>query len=126
MEQDENLDLTEDLVSPVYGCGKHAKEENGPAPETRSAIDLENVPYEEMTDDERKYFISALKMRNKELDAITKKAFEENRRINELRHKDLTLMEDTLTFIKTEVGQCLGSVSLAIKNMEREVQKHGN
>lgn len=122
MEHDENLDLTEDLVSPVCECENH----NGPAPETRSAIDLEKVAYEDMTEDERKYFISALKMRNKELDTITKKAFEENRRINELRKRDLTLMEDTLTFIKTEVGQCLGSVSLAIKNMEREVQKYGN
>jgi len=118
MEQNETLDLTEELVNSVE------------EPVTRSAMDLENVPYEEMTDDERKYFISALKMRNKELDAMVKKAFEENKKLNQswldIRHKDLTLMEDTLTFIKTEVGQCLGSVSLAIKNMEREVQKHGN
>lgn len=123
---EENIDATEELMVSTCECGKHAKEENGPAPETRSAIDLENVDYEDMTEDERKYFISALKMRNKELDTIAKKAFEENRRINELRRQDLTLMEDTLTFIKTEVGQCLGSVSLAIKNMEREVQKYGN
>lgn len=124
MEEKENLDLTEDLVAPVEECnyeGKHME-----APETRSAMDLINIAYEDMTEDERKYLISALKMRNKELDTITKKAFEENRRLNEIRRKDLTLMEDTLTFIKTEVGQCLGSVSLAIKNMEREVTKYGN
>lgn len=118
--EEENVDLTEELMSPVEG--KHMQEEK----QTRSAMDLMNEDYENMTDDERKYFISALKMRNQELDTITKKAFEENRKINELRRKDLTLMEDTLTFIKTEVAQCLGSVSLAIKNMEREVQKYGN
>lgn len=124
MEEKENVDLTEELVSPVCDCG--CEHPNGPAPETRSAMDLMNINYEDMTEDERKYFISALKMRNQELDTIAKKAFEENRRLNEIRRKDITLMEDTLTFIKTEVGQCLGSVSLAIKNMEREVTKYGN
>ena len=111
------MDLTEELVTPV----------NGPAPEeTRSAMDLMDINYEDMTDDERKYFISALKMRNHELDEIAKKAFAENRKIQELRNKDLRLMEDTLTFIKTEVAQCYGSVTLAIKNMEREVRGNGN
>lgn len=116
MEPNNSIDCTEELVSP-----------HGPAPEeTRSAMDLMNVKYEDMSENERKYFISALKMRNEELDKIVKKVFEENRKVQTARDKDLRLMEDTLTFIKTEVGQCLGSVTLAIKNMEREVQKHGN
>lgn len=119
MENQENLDLTEELVTAV-------EDQKNSTQETRSALDLMNVEYEKMTEDERKYFISALKMRNKELDEIAKKAFTENRRLNEIRNKDLTLMEDTLTFIKTEVGQCLGAVSLAIKNIEREVTKYGN
>lgn len=122
MEPD--IDLTNELVNPVEGP-------NGPAPEetkisVRSAMDLLEVPYEEMTDEEKKYFISALKMRNNELDEISKKAFEENRRLREARNRDLKIMEDTLTFIKTTVGNSLGSVSLAIKNMEREVNKYGN
>jgi hypothetical protein len=116
MEPNNSIDCTEELVNP-----------HGPAPEeTRSAMDLMNVKYEDMSENERKYFISALKMRNKELDGIAQRAFEENRKLQLARNKDLRIMEDTLTFIKTEVGQCLGSVSLAIKNIEREVQKHGN
>ena len=122
MEPD--IDLTNELVNPVEGP-------NGPAPEetkmsVRSAMDLLEVPYAEMTDEEREYFISALKMRNNELDEITKKAFEENRKLREARNRDLKIMEDTLTFIKTTVGNSLGSVSLAIKNMEREVNRYGN
>lgn len=127
MEDNETMDCTEELVNTICECeGKHCKCENKEAPEVRSAMELMNEDYENMTEEERKYFISALKMRNHELDEIAKRAFEQNKKLNEARHKDLSLMEDTLTFIKTEVGQCLGSVSLAIKNMEREVTKYGN
>ena len=115
MENQETLDLTEDLVAAV-------EEPN----ETKSMTDLMNVAYKDLTEDEKEYLISALKTRNNELEKIIKQAFNENKRINKLRDMNLTLMEDTLTFIKTEVGQCLGSVSLAIKNMEREVKNHGN
>ena len=38
------------------------------------------------------------------------------------REKDLKIIGDTLTFIKTNVGNSLGAISLAIKNVEREVQ----
>ena len=120
--EETNIDMTNELVTPVA--------DNCNAPQvfntTRSAMDLMDVKFEDMTDDERKYFISALKMRNNELDALAKRTFEENRKIQEARNKDLRIMEDTLTFIKTEIGQCYGAVSLAIKNMEREVAKNGN
>ena len=33
----------------------------------RSALDLENVEYDDMTEDERRYFISALKMKSSEM-----------------------------------------------------------
>lgn len=122
MPENENVDLTEELVREV-GPNIPAPEESPKmeAP-TRSAMDLMNVQYEDMTEDERKYFISALKMRNKELDEVVKSAFEENRKLRETRNTNLKLMEDTLTFIKTNLGNCYGSVGLAIKNMEREVK----
>ena len=130
MEKEENMDYTEELVTPV---GEYPQPENKQNYETtdeveqvRSASVLMNVPYNEMTYAEKEYFISALKVRNQELDNLAKKAFEENRKINEARNRDLRLMEDTLTFIKTSVGNCLGSVTLAIKNMEREVRGNGN
>lgn len=134
MPENENMDLTEELVVPVEKV-KEALEEKKerikyyeeppkmevPKP-TRSAMDLMDVQYEEMTEDEKKYFISALKMRNQELDNIVKSAFEENRKLRSTNNSNLKLMEDTLTFIKTSIGNCYGAVSLAIKNMEREVK----
>ena len=116
MPENENIDLTDELVQPVE---EETLIEENP---TRSAMDLMNVKYEEMTEDEKKYFISALKMRNQELDNITKSAFEENRKLREAHNTNLKLMEDTLTFIKTAVGNAYGAISLAIKNMEREVK----
>lgn len=120
MPENENMDLTEELVKEVEPVIETPKMEV-PKP-TRSAMDLMNVQYEEMTEDEKKYFISALKMRNQELDNVVKSAFEENRNLRNTNNSNLKLMEDTLTFIKTSIGNCYGAVSLAIKNMEREVK----
>ena len=122
MEPD--VDLTNELVTPVEGP-------NGPAPEEtrmsiRSAMELMDVPYTEMSDEEREYFISALKMRNTELDEIAKKAFEENRRLRESRRKELNMVEDSLSFIKNATGNNYAAICLAIKNLEREVTKYGN
>lgn len=114
MNPEEPINATEELVTPV-----ETPIENK---EVRSALELEKVPYNEMTEDEKEYFISALKMKCSELDGLIKRMFEENKRLKETNNKNLALMEDTLTFIKTTVGNSLGSVSLAIKNMEREVK----
>lgn len=118
MPENENMDLTEELVRGVEPT-ETPKMEAAP---TRSAMDLMNVNYEEMSEDERKYFISALKMRNQELDSVVKSAFEENRKLRDTNNANLRLMEDTLTFIKTTIGNAYGAINLAIKNMEREVK----
>ena len=117
---EDNVDLTEELVRGVEETEQTMMSEM-PTP-TRSAMDLMTVPYDEMTEEEKRYFISALKMKFEELDSVAKRAFEENRKLREVRNTNLKLMEDTLTFIKTSLGNCYGAVSLAIKNMEREVK----
>ena len=119
-QETENMDLTEELVRGVETVEQTVIPEM--ATPTRSAMDLMNVPYDEMTEDEKRYFISALKMKFEELDSVAKRAFEENRKLREVRNTNLKLMEDTLTFIKTSLGNCYGAVSLSIKNMEREVK----
>ena len=140
MPENENVDLTEELVVPVEELERISKEkkerikyyeefpEESPKMETpiRSAMDLMDVPYSEMTEEEKEYFISALKMRNTELDEIAKKAFEENRRLRESRRRELNIVEDSLTFIKNATGNNYAAVCLAIKNLEREVTKYGN
>lgn len=118
----ECIDATEELVQSVEP--KHMAEvETEPI---RTVGELMSVAYEDMTENERKYFISALKMRNQELDNITKSAFEQVNKQKMLRDKDLRALEDTLTFIKATVANSLGSVTLAIKNAEREVRNNGN
>lgn len=113
IRDEENLDATNELVTPV--------EEN--VQELRPIQVLMEVPYAELTEEEKEYLISGLKVRNQELDRITQQTFKEVQKIKQTQDADLAKIEDTLTFIKTEVGQCLGAVSLAIKNIEREVRK---
>lgn len=118
----ECIDATEELVQSVEP--KHMAEvETEPI---RTIGELMSVAYEDMTENERKYFISALKMRNQELDNIAKSAFEQVNRQKMLRDKDLRALEDTLTFIKATAANNLGSITLAIKNAEREVKNNGN
>ena len=120
MPENENIDLTDELVKEVEPVQMEIPQME--ATPTRNAIELMKVPFDEMTEDEKRYFISASKMKIEELDAIAQKAFEENRKLREVHNANLKLMEDTLTFIKTSVGNCYGAISLAIKNMEREVK----
>lgn len=118
----ECIDATEELVQSVEP--KHMAEvETEPI---RTIGELMSVAYEDMTENERKYFISALKMRNQELDNIAKSAFEQVNKQKMLRDKDLRALEDTLTFIKATAANSLGSITLAIKNAEREVRNNGN
>lgn len=119
MPKKENIDLTDELVREVEATAEETAVMEEP---TRGLAELIDVAYEDMTEDERKYLISALKMKATELDEITKRAFEENRKIREAASTNLRLMEDTLTFIKTSIGNCYGAVNLSIKNIEREVK----
>lgn len=121
MPVDEPTDRTEELMKSVEKP-ETIISENEDECNTRSFEELMTVNYDNMTDDERKFMFSALKVKMQELDNIVKKAFEENRRVRDVNNTNLKLMEDTLTFIKTSVGNTYGAISLAIKNMEREVK----
>lgn len=118
MEKDENtVDCTEELVKSCEPC-----EEACTCEHSRSLNELMDEKYEALKEHEKEYLISALKVKLNEVNRIAEKAFDENRKIKEARQHDLRLMEDTLTFIKTTIGNAYGSVSLAIKNMQMEVK----
>ena len=112
---EENIDLTDELV-----CAVDCAEPNC-AP-MRSAVDLENVEYDDMSEDERRYFISALKMKSSELHKMTQDLFKQMENLRKENEHNIKVAEDTLTFIKSTVTNALGSVSLAIKNYERGVR----
>lgn len=116
--EEEKIDFTDELVIPVECCEEEAN--------VRELTELMHLDINEMSEAEVRYVINALKIKNDEYNKIIESQYNRYRKLNEARDKDLKLMEDTLTFIKTEITQCLGAVSLAIKNMEREVMKHGN
>ena len=117
---EENLDLTDELVCPA-NWDDTISEGHNMAP-MRSALDLENVEYDDMTEDERRYFISALKMKSSEMQKLTEDLFKQIKEQKQINEHNIKLAEDTLTFIKSTVTNALGSVSLAIKNMERGVR----
>ena len=112
---EENIDLTDELV-----CAVDCTEPNC-AP-MRSAVDLENVEYDDMSEDERRYFISALKMKSSELHKMTQDLFKQMENLRKENEHNIKVAEDTFTFIKSTVTNALGSVSLAIKNYERGVR----
>lgn len=114
---EENLDLTDELVCAV---NEDSAEQNC-AP-IRSAVDLENVEYDDMSEDERRYFISALKMKSSELHKMTQDLFKQIENLRKEKEHNIRVAEDTFAFIKSTVTNALGSVSLAVKNHERGVK----
>ena len=123
MDENEKFDATDELVTPMTAPEIEAEEKTEGI---RTMLELASVNYEDMSDMERRYYISGLRVKCKELDEISKKAFAENRKLRERREKELGIIADTLTFIKSTVGNSLGSISLAIKNVESEVKRNGN
>lgn len=117
---EENLDLTDELVCPANWDNTMSEEHN--VPPMRSAVDLENVEYDDMTEDERRYFISALKMKSSEMQHLTEGLFKQVEEQKQINAHNIKLAEDTLAFIKSTVTNALGSVSLVIKNHERGVK----
>lgn len=124
MEKNEHtVDCTEELVKSCEPCKETCTcEEACTCEHSRSLSELMNEKYGALKEHEKEYLISALKVKLNEVNRIAERAFDENRKIKEARQNDLKLMEDTLTFIKTTVGNAYGSVSLAIKNMQMEVK----
>lgn len=119
MEPNETIDATEELMTEIV---ENAVEEM----QVRPVEVLVNVPYEELTEDEKKYLISALKTKNNELDSLAKRVMQNTETLRKLFDQDINKVEDTLTFIKTTAQQSYATVLLAIKNLEREVRTHGN
>lgn len=125
LEIEEPVDATEELVAPAEETACACECECGckcEPQESRNIAELMNVDVNDMTESEIKFLISGLKMRNEEINKIAENAFAENRKLREARARDLKLVGDTLTFIKTTVANALTATTLAIKNLEREVQ----
>ncbi|MCQ2968513.1 MAG: hypothetical protein MJ191_00050 [Clostridium sp.] len=103
----EDIDMTEELVEPV----------------NQSCIrDLNEVAYEELTEEEKKGLIAALKLKCNSLDNIAQQAFENNKRIEETYKNKLRKIEDALTFIRTQSRQSTMTIDLVIRELEREVR----
>lgn len=109
------IDATEELVKQVDNVT-----------EIRPALVLMDVPYEELTEEEKEYLISALKMKYKECDEMTKRALREADRLRQIHQQELNKIADSLTFIKSLAVNHASTIALSIKNIEREVNNNGN
>lgn len=122
MEDEKNLepiDSTDELVNEVV---ENAIEEM----QIRPIEVLKDIPYEELTDKERKYLIAGLKAKNKQLDEIFKRTTENNKKVIKMFNNDITKIEDAFEFIQTISMVATKTINLTIKNVEREVREHGN
>ena len=115
----ETVDATEDLMAEVV---ENAVEEMV----IRPVEELINIPYEELSDAERKYLISALKVKNDELDRLTKRIMENNKKVAAEFNKTIDKIESTLEFIQEASKTNAVTIALAVKNIEREVRGDGN
>lgn len=114
---EKNIDMTEELMDAV---------EMEEVDTTRNVSELLELNFSELTEQEKEYLISALKVKNNELDTLVKSTFKE---LDKMRAKAINQEEalrNTLSFIKTNVGNSYGAISLAIKHIEREVMNNGN
>ena len=122
MKKDKNneiIDATEDLMNEIV---EDAVEEM----QVRPVEELIKIAYEELTEDEKKYLISALKVKNDELDRLTKRIMENNRKVADEFNKTIDKIETTLTFIQDAAKNNAVTIALAVKNIEREVRGDGN
>ena len=122
MEDEKNLepvDSTDELVNEVV---ENAVEEM----QIRPIEVLKDIPYEELTDTERKYLIAGLKAKNEQLDEIFRRSTENNRKVIKMFNDDITKIEDAFEFIQTISTVATKTINLTIKNVEREVREHGN
>ena len=122
MEDEKNLepvDVTDELVNEVV---ENVVEEM----QVRPIEVLKEIPYEELTDAERKYLIAGLKAKNEQLDEIFRRSTENNRKVIKMFNDDITKIEDAFEFIQTISMVATKTINLTIKNVEREVREHGN
>ena len=122
MEDEKNLepvDGTDELVNEVV---ETAVEEM----QIRPIEVLKEIPYEELTDTERKYLIAGLKIKNEKLDETFRRTTENNRKVIKMFNDDITKIEDAFEFIQTISMVATKTINLTIKNVEREVREHGN
>lgn len=122
MEDEKNLepvDGTEELMTAVV-------EETVEEMQVRPIEVLKEIPYEELTDAERKYLIAGLKAKNEQLDEIFRRSTENNRKVIKMFNDDITKIEDAFEFIQTISMVATKTINLTIKNVEREVREHGN
>lgn len=113
MEQE--IDATEELVKQVEEVT-----------DIRPVKELVNVPYEELTEEEKEYLISALKMHCQEREKMTQRALKESDRLKQIHQQELNKIANTLTFIKSLAIDHASTITLAIKDIEREVNHNGN
>lgn len=122
MEDEKNLepvDGTDELVNEVV---ENVVEEM----QMRPIEVLKEIPYEELTDAERKYLIAGLKVKNEQLDEIFRRTTENNRKVIKMFNNDITKIEDAFEFIQTISMVATKTINLTIKDVEREVREHGN
>ena len=113
------IDATDELMNEIV---EDAVEEM----QIRSVEELINVPYEELSEDEKKYLISALKVKNDELDRLTKRIMENNKKVAAEFNKTIDKIESTLEFIQEASKTNAVTIALAVKNIEREVRGDGD
>ena len=118
MDPENNIDATQELVK----CCEEPQNTPEPVEEMKTLDELSQIAFVDLTDTDKKQLITGLKNKVFQLDHLSKKLFEENNKLKIKNNENIKLMEDTLTFIKTTVGNAYGSLNLAIKNMEREVK----
>lgn len=109
------IDATEELVNPVEEVT-----------DIRPVKVLLDIPYEEYTDKEKEYVVSALKMKCQEYEKLAEKAFKEIDRIKQIHQQELNKIANSLTFIKSSAVNHASTIALAIKDLEREVNQYGN
>lgn len=118
-KNNEIIDASEELVNAVV---EDAVEEM----QIKPIEELKNIPYEELTDTEKRYLITGLIVKNNHLDDMYQKAIKDKNRVIGMFNNEINKIEDTFEFLRNVAKQTYITTDLAIKNLEREVREHGN
>ena len=109
------IDATEELVKQIEEVT-----------EIRPIEELIEVPYAELTEQEKEYLISGLIVRCNEREKMTQRALKEADRLNQIHQRELNKIANSLTFIKSLAVNHASTIALSIKDIEREVNNNGN
>lgn len=113
------VDCTDELMNQVV-------EEEIDKMQIRSVEELKQVPYNELTEEEKQFLISALMVKNDELDNMINRTRENNRKVIEMFNKEINKIEEAFELVRETSRQNYIMTDLIIKNLEREVREHGN